>query len=43
LTNIDSVTAGDGFRLKITRDADSGSDTLSGDVELVLCEVRSAA
>ena len=43
LANIDSVTAGDGFRLKITRDADSGSDTLSGDVELVLCEVRSAA
>jgi hypothetical protein len=45
LTTIDSVTAGDGFRLKVTRDADNGSnlDTLSGDCELFLCEVRSAA
>jgi hypothetical protein len=43
LTNIDSVTAGDGFRLKITRDANNAADTLSGDVELVVCEVRSAA
>jgi len=43
LTTIDSVTAGDGYRLKVTRDADSGSDTMSGDAELVVCEVRSAA
>jgi hypothetical protein len=43
LTTIDSVTAGDGFRLRVTRDANSGSDTLSGDCELYICEVRSAA
>jgi hypothetical protein len=43
LTTIDSVTAGDGYRLKITRDADNGSDSMSGDAELVVCEVRSAA
>lgn len=43
LTTIDSVTAGDGFRLKVTRDANNASDTMSGDAELVLCEVRSAA
>ena len=43
LTTIDSVTAGDGFRLKVTRDANNGSDTMTGDAELVVCEVRSAA
>jgi hypothetical protein len=43
LTTIDSVTAGDGFRLKVTRDANNGSDSMSGDAELVLAEVRSAA
>ena len=43
LTTIDSVTAGDGFRLKVTRDADNGADTMTDDAELVLCEVRSAA
>jgi hypothetical protein len=43
LTTIDSVTAGDGFRLKITRDANNGSDTMSGDAELIAVEVRSAA
>ena len=43
LTTIDSVTAGDGFRLKVTRDANNGSDNMSGDAELVAVEVRSAA
>lgn len=43
LTTIDSVVAGDGFRLKITRDANNGSDTMTGDAELIAVEVRSAA
>ena len=43
LTTIDSVTAGDGFRLKVTRDANNASDSMSGDAELVLAELRSAA
>jgi hypothetical protein len=43
LTTIDSVTAGDGFRLKITRDANNASDTMTGDAELIAVEVRSAA
>jgi hypothetical protein len=43
LTTIDSVTAGDAFRLKVTRDANNASDTMTGDAELVAVEVRSAA
>ena len=43
LTTIDSVVAGDGFRLKITRDANNASDTMTGDAELIAVEVRSAA
>lgn len=45
LTNIDGVTAGDLFRLKVYRDADgtSGTDDMSGDAELVAIELRSAA
>jgi hypothetical protein len=43
LTTIDSVTAGDGYRLKVTRDANNASDTMTGDAEFVVCEVRSAA
>jgi hypothetical protein len=43
LTTIDSITAGDGFRLKVTRDANNASDTMTGDAELVVVEVRSAA
>ena len=43
LTTIDSVTAGDGFRLKINRDANNGSDTMTGDAELIAVEIRSAA
>ena len=43
LTTIDSLVAGDGFRLKINRDANNGSDTMTGDAELIAVEVRSAA
>ena len=43
LTTIDSLTEGDGFRLKINRDANNGSDTMTGDAELIALEVRSAA
>jgi hypothetical protein len=43
LTTIDSVTAGDAFRLKVTRDANNASDTMTGDAELVAVEIRSAA
>jgi hypothetical protein len=42
LTTIDSVTAGDGYRLRVTRHASNGSDTMSGDAELFVVEVRSA-
>lgn len=37
---MDSVAAGEGFRLKITRDADNGSDTMTGDAELWAVEIR---
>lgn len=43
LTTIDGVTAGDGFRIKITRDATNVADTMTGDAELIVVEVRSAA
>lgn len=43
LTTIDSVTAGDGFYLKIARKAASGSDTMTGDAQVSRVEVRSAA
>jgi hypothetical protein len=43
LTTIDSVTAGDGYRLKVTRNGTNVSDTMSDDAELVVVEVRSAA
>ena len=32
--DMDSAAAGEAFRIKITRDADNGSDTVSGDIEL---------
>lgn len=41
-TNIDSLTAGDLFRLMITRDADNASDNLNNDAELIAVELRSA-
>lgn len=43
LTTIDSLAAGDGFRLKINRDANNASDTMTGDAELIAVEVRSVA
>lgn len=42
-TNIDGITAGDGYRLKVYRDVtDTTNDTMTGDAELVWVEVRSA-
>lgn len=45
ITTIDSIAAGDSFRLKVFRDADgtSGTDDMTGDAELVVVEVRSAS
>jgi hypothetical protein len=43
LTTIDSLEVGDGFRLKINRDANNANDTMTGDAELIAVEVRSAA
>jgi hypothetical protein len=45
ITTIDSVAAGEPFRLKVFRDADgtSGTDDMTGDAELVSVEVRSAS
>jgi hypothetical protein len=42
ITTIDSLAANDCFRLKVTRDADNGNDTMTGDAELVAVEVRAA-
>lgn len=39
LANVDGVTAGDVYRLRIYRDT-SGADTITGDVELLGVEVR---
>lgn len=36
--DMDSITAGDGFRIKINRDA--ANDTATGDAELVFVEIR---
>jgi hypothetical protein len=45
LTDIESITEGELFRLRVFRDADgeSGTDDMTGDAELLLVEVRSAA
>jgi len=43
LTTIDSAVAGDGFRIRITRNATSGSDTMVGDAELIAVEVQQVA
>lgn len=43
LTTIDGVTAGDAFRLRITRDSSNASDTMTGNAQLIAVEVRSAA
>jgi hypothetical protein len=42
LTTIDSVSAGDGFYLKLARKAADGSDTMAGDAQMSRVEVRSA-
>lgn len=39
-TEIDGLTAGDLFRLKVGRNGTSGSDTMSGDAQLVAVEIR---
>lgn len=44
LTAIDSIVAGDAFRLKVYREAsDTANDTMAGDAQLIAVEVRSAA
>jgi hypothetical protein len=42
-TTIDSLAAGDLFRIKIYRDADAGGDTMTGDAELVAVELQQVA
>lgn len=38
--DMDSVAAGEYFRMRLMRDADSGSDTMSGDAELLFLEIK---
>lgn len=38
--DMDSVAAGESFRLKVTRDADNASDDMTGDAELLRVEIR---
>ena len=43
ITTIDSLAAGDRYRLKVYRDADDAvNDTMAGDAQLVAVEVRAA-
>jgi hypothetical protein len=42
-TTIDSLAAGDLFRLRVQRVGGDGADTMTGDAELIAVEVRSAA
>lgn len=37
---MDSLAAGEAFRLKVTRDADNASDTMAGDAELIGVEIK---
>jgi len=37
---MDSVAAGESFRLKVNRDANNGSDNMTGDAELLRVEIR---
>lgn len=37
---MDSLTAGEAFRLKVTRDANNASDTMTGDAELWAVEIK---
>jgi hypothetical protein len=43
LTTIDSIVAQDPYRIKIRRLPADGSDTMTGDLEFISCEVWSAA
>ena len=43
LTNADSIAAGDLVRLKLTRETANGSDTATGDAEVLAVEFRDAA
>lgn len=43
LTNADSVAAGDLLRISLFRDADNGSDTATGDAQVLMVEFRDAA
>lgn len=38
--DMDSVAAGEYFRMRVTRDANNASDTMSGDAELVFVEIK---
>lgn len=38
--DMDSLAAGESFRIKVTRDADNASDTMSGDAELLRVVVK---
>lgn len=38
--SIDSLAVGEGFRLKVYRDADAGGDTMAGDAELRFVELK---
>jgi len=38
--DMDSIAAGEAFRLKATRDADNASDTTAGDAELLRIEIK---
>jgi hypothetical protein len=42
-TTIDSLAAGDAFRVKISRDANDAADTMTGDAELVAVELQQVA
>jgi hypothetical protein len=42
ITTIDSVAAGDAFRVRVRRDATNAGDTMTDDAELVAVEVRAA-
>ena len=43
ITTIDSIVAGDAYRVKVSRHAGAGGDTMTGDAEIITVEVRSAA
>ena len=43
ITTIDSIVAGDAYRLKVYREAADGADTMTGDAQLIAIEVRSGA